>query len=105
MASGLEDFLFWQKKALLTFDSMRAYVKDSMKLATKKTKFILAVITGGTTKYLQTLDIGVNCAFKVTLTKWVGFSDDQQWEIVAQNYPHAKSHFSYIWQVEPDNTE
>lgn len=46
---------------------MRAYVKDSTKLATKKTKFILAVITGGTTKYLQTLDIGVICAFKVTL--------------------------------------
>lgn len=46
---------------------MRVYVKDSTKLAPKKTKFIPAVITGGTTKYLQTLGIGVNCAFKVTL--------------------------------------
>lgn len=51
----------------LVVDSMRVHVTDSVNAATKKTKSILPVIPGGTTKYLQALDIGVNGAFKVRL--------------------------------------
>lgn len=52
-------------------DSMRAHITDSVKEAVRKTNSLLAVIPGGTTKYLQPLDISVNRAFKVALrTEW-----------------------------------
>lgn len=66
MASDREDF-FIEKKALLVLDSMRAHITDSVKAAIKRTNSVPAVIPGGTTKYLQPLDISVNCAFKVAL--------------------------------------
>lgn len=58
---------FRQKKTLLVLDSMRAHITDSVKAAIKSTNSIPAVIPGGTTKYLQPLDISVNRAFKVAL--------------------------------------
>lgn len=48
-------------------DSMRAHVTESVKAAIKSRNSIAAVIPGGTTKYLQPLDISVNRAFKVAL--------------------------------------
>uniref|UniRef100_A0A3Q3DKQ0 M-phase phosphoprotein 8 n=1 Tax=Hippocampus comes TaxID=109280 RepID=A0A3Q3DKQ0_HIPCM len=63
---------FHRKKALLIMDSMRAHITDSVKAAIKSTNSIPAVIPGGTTKYLQPLDISVNRAFKVALR--------QEWE-------------------------
>uniref|UniRef100_A0A8C8E488 HTH CENPB-type domain-containing protein n=1 Tax=Oryzias sinensis TaxID=183150 RepID=A0A8C8E488_9TELE len=58
---------FRRKKTLLVMDSMRAHITDSVKAAIKSTNSIPAVIPGGTTKYLQPLDISVNRAFKVAL--------------------------------------
>lgn len=58
---------FHRNKALLVLDSMRAHITDSVKEAIKRTNSIPAVIPGGTTKYLQPLDISVNRAFKVAL--------------------------------------
>ncbi|GAA6100833.1 uncharacterized protein LOC120489360 isoform X3 [Tachysurus ichikawai] len=46
---------------------MRAHITDSVKEAIKRTNSISAVIPGGTTKYLQPLDISVNRAFEVAL--------------------------------------
>lgn len=64
-------FFFHRKKALLVLDSMTAHITNSVKAAIKRTNSIVAVIPGGTTKYLQPLDIGVNHAFKVALrVKW-----------------------------------
>lgn len=45
---------------------MRAHITDSVKDAIKKNS-IPTVIPGGTTKYLQPLDISVNRAFKAAL--------------------------------------
>uniref|UniRef100_A0A8C7QPE1 DDE-1 domain-containing protein n=1 Tax=Oncorhynchus mykiss TaxID=8022 RepID=A0A8C7QPE1_ONCMY len=58
---------FHKNKALLVLDSMRVHITDSVKEAIKRTNSIPAVIPGGTTKYLQPLDISVNRAFKVAL--------------------------------------
>lgn len=58
---------FRLKKALLVLDSMRAHITDSVKEAIRSTNSIPAVIPGGTTKYLQPLDISVNRAFKAAL--------------------------------------
>ena len=58
---------FHRNKALLVLDSMRAHITDSVKEAIKRTNSIPAVIPGGTTKYLQPLDISINRAFKVAL--------------------------------------
>ncbi|CAI9716323.1 pogo transposable element with KRAB domain [Octopus vulgaris] len=48
---------------------MRAHITDSVKAAIKSTNSIPAVIPGGITKYLQSLDISVNWAFKVLLRR------------------------------------
>ncbi|KAF0038013.1 hypothetical protein F2P81_010887 [Scophthalmus maximus] len=58
---------FHKNKALLVMDSMRAHITDSVKEAIKRLNSIPAVIPGGTTKFLQPLDISVNRAFKVAL--------------------------------------
>ena len=68
---------FHSKKALLVLDSMRAHITDPVKAAIKRTNSIPAVIPGGTTKYLQPLDISVNRAFKVLLrTHWEAWMTD-----------------------------
>lgn len=59
-------FFHW-KKALLVLDSMRAHITNLVKAVIKRTNSIPAVIPGGTTKYLQPLDISVNRAFKAAL--------------------------------------
>lgn len=46
---------------------MRAHITDSVNAAIKRTNSIPTVIPGGTMKFLQPLDISVNCAFKATL--------------------------------------
>lgn len=48
-------------------DSMTAHITDSAKTANKSTNSIPAVIPWGSTKYLKSLDISVNQAFKVAL--------------------------------------
>ena len=58
---------FRQNKAMLVLDSMRAHITDSVKEAIRKTNSVPAVIPGGTTKYLQPLNISVNHALKVAL--------------------------------------
>lgn len=50
---------------------MRSHITDGLKKQVKHTNSVLAVIPGGLTKELQTLDIGVNRAFKARLrTSW-----------------------------------
>lgn len=62
---------FRRSKCLLVLDSMRAHITDTVKQAIKATNTIPAVIPGGTTKFLQPLDISVNRSFKTHLrTKW-----------------------------------
>ena len=58
---------FHRNKAMLVLDSMKAHITDTVKEAIRSTNSIPAVIPGGTTKYLQPLDISVNRAFKVAL--------------------------------------
>ena len=62
-------------KAMLVLDSMRAHITEGSKEAVKATNSIMAVIPGGTTKYLQPLDISVNRPFKVHIReeweKWM----------------------------------
>ena len=52
--------IFSQKKVLLVMDSMRVHITVSVKAAIKSTNSIPAVIPGGTTKYLQPLNISMN---------------------------------------------
>ena len=62
---------FHVKKAMLVMDSMRAHITDTVKQAVKGRNSIPAVIPGGTTKYLQPLDISVNRPFKNTIrSEW-----------------------------------
>ena len=66
---------FRQKQSLLIMDSMRAHLTEPVKSSVKKTNSQLAIIPGGTTKFLQPLDIAVNRPFKVNLRslweKWM----------------------------------
>ena len=66
---------FRQHKAMLVCDSMRAHITEGSKEAVKLTNSIMAVIPGGTTKYLQPLDISVNRPFKIHIReeweKWM----------------------------------
>lgn len=68
---------FRRNKAMLVMDSMRAHTTDSVKEAIKATNSIPAIIPGGTTKYLQPLDISVNRPFKVQMRKKMGRVDDR----------------------------
>ena len=52
--------MFFKPKALLIMDSMKAHVKDSVLNAFKAASAKIAIIPGGLTKKLQTLDIGIN---------------------------------------------
>ena len=54
------DGFFHKSPSLLIYDSMRAHLIDAVKAKVKKTYSDLAVITGGLTKELQPLDIGIN---------------------------------------------
>lgn len=66
---------------------MRAHITDSVKAAIKKTNSIPAVIPGGTTKYLQPLDISVKAWMtsgeksftKTGRMRGAPFSDVCQW--------------------------
>ena len=66
---------FHTAPSLLIYDSMRAHFTDVVKKQVKQTNLVLAVIPGGLTKELQSLDIGVNRAFKARLRaaweKWI----------------------------------
>ena len=66
---------FRQDKGMLVMDSMRAHITEGSLAAVRKTKSVPAIIPGGTTKYLQPLDISVNRPFKVELRneweKWM----------------------------------
>ena len=66
---------FHVKKAILVMDSMRAHLTDAVKEAVKGKNSIPTIIPGGTTKFLQPLDISVNRPFKVALRaqweKWM----------------------------------
>ena len=62
---------FRRSKCLLVLDSMRAHIMDTVKQAIAGMNSIPAVIPGGTTKFLQPLDISVNRSFKTHLrAKW-----------------------------------
>ena len=67
---------FATSKSLLVLDSMRAHITEGSKDAVKQKNSVMAVIPGGTTKYLQPLDISVNRPFKVAIReeweKWMG---------------------------------
>ncbi|KAK7096455.1 hypothetical protein V1264_016230 [Littorina saxatilis] len=58
---------FRRTKALLVMDSMRAHITEKVKKSITATNSIIAIIPGGTTKYLQPLDISVNRPFKVVM--------------------------------------
>ncbi|KAK7088131.1 hypothetical protein V1264_022083 [Littorina saxatilis] len=60
---------FRRAKTLLVMDSMRAHITVGVKQAVKSANALLAVIPGGTTKFLQPLDISVNRSFKASLCK------------------------------------
>ena len=55
---------FRQSKALLVLDSMRAHITEPVKEVVSSMNSIMAVVPGGTTKYLQPLDISCNRPFK-----------------------------------------
>ena len=61
------DGFFHKSPYLLIYDSMRAHLIDAVKAKVKKTYSDLAVITGGLTKELQPLDIGINRPYKAKL--------------------------------------
>lgn len=58
---------FHQWETLVVLDSVRGHITDNMKQAIKS---VNAVIPAGMTKFLQPLDISVNCSFKVFL-QWL----------------------------------
>ena len=66
---------FRRNKALLVMDSIRAHITQTIKRAVTSTNAINAIIPGGTTKYLQPLDISVNRPFKLKMRneweKWM----------------------------------
>lgn len=72
---------FFQPKAVLILDSMRAHLLESVKEKCKKMSTTLAVIPGGLTKVLQPLDLVVNRIFKNSMRK--------QWEDWMQNGLHS----------------
>ena len=66
---------FRTKKSMLVMDSMRSHITSKMKEAVKALNAVPAIIPGGTTKFLQPLDISVNRPFKVHMRalweKWM----------------------------------
>ena len=61
------DGFFHKSPSLLIYDSMCAHLTDAVKAKVKKTNSELAIIPGGLTKKLQSLDIGINRPFMVKL--------------------------------------
>ena len=55
---------FHLTKAVLVMDSMRAHITERVKEVIKTLNSTPAIIPGGTTKFLQPLDISVNRCFK-----------------------------------------
>ena len=61
------DGFFHTFPSLLIYDSMCAYLTETVKDQVKKTNLELAIILGGLTKELELLDIGINRVFAVKL--------------------------------------
>lgn len=71
------DGFFHASPSLLICDSMRSHLTTTVKNQVKQMNSELAIIPGGLTKELQSLDIGVNRAFKVKLrTAWERWMTD-----------------------------
>lgn len=64
-----------QKRSLLVWDSFRAHLVESVKLALKEANTDIAVIPGGLTSVMQPLDVSLNKPFKDRLrnmwTSWM----------------------------------
>jgi len=66
---------FFNKKRLLVWDSFRCHLSESTKSVCKQLKLDMAVIPGGTTKYIQPADVCWNKTFKQNMkhyyTSWL----------------------------------
>lgn len=61
------DGFFHKSPSHLICDSMCVHLTDAVKKQVKQTNSVLVIISGGLTKQLQLLDVGVNKSFKVKL--------------------------------------
>lgn len=60
---------FFHPKAFLIMDLMKAHLSENVKNALKSTSAKTAIISGGLTKKLQPLEVGINRSFKSKVRK------------------------------------